>query len=685
MSRSLSLRSLTILLISAALVAACGGGESPVNERRSPLAVTTSTEQSDDLYRFFVIAFAAAPGLTYMGQVLAAVEGGASVRQIVRTFTTKAQFTDLYPESMSDQAFAERLAENVVGDSALGSAKRQAVLDIVAALSMPGMTRGDVVYVIFKNLAAKSPQDADWGSTSRKMANQVAYARHYTEVMRGDTLDPDVLRRVVANVGPSSDTGPGMEALISTALAGETAFSSLPRQFPNLRAHFADMCADLRTSHNIQSIIPVDLNRDGRIDLVLSTWCSPRPDGGSFDGPTPARVLAFIQDAAGDFHDRTAEVFGQPKVDIGGVNEYHAVSDLNGDGYPDILLALQREDGRLINNPYNAQWTRNIALLSQGNGRYRVEPFGVPAWNFPIILRDNERGTQDVIATSTSIGVQAFTYDSGWKSITGYDWANSASGVFFPRSGPGQGSTRAIFSTYDTQIGVQSRTLVDGAWRQGTRFGYDVTVIQKQCCGNPGPTGAVMISIDGKDYMDASFGLSCAFQRTPTGRQEVLMHLNAQEILGGYRGQVVTYGETPILAIDRLMAFSFADDNVSLQNNPLTIRGDVPRPMEPNSMVCRDFNGDGLQDVLMNRSKREVTPVLYLNDGAGGLALVGSAPYPSQRATNGLMNYVMADLDGDGIVDFIYHPIATPSDSYAELRPLVHPGKRRLGARDLQK
>ena len=52
----------------SALLAACGGGEVNEDIRREPLAVTATSAapvyDRDDLYRFFAIAFGAAPGVT---------------------------------------------------------------------------------------------------------------------------------------------------------------------------------------------------------------------------------------------------------------------------------------------------------------------------------------------------------------------------------------------------------------------------------------------------------------------------------------------------------------------------------------------------------------------------------------------------------------------------------------------
>ena len=207
----------------ALLLAACGGGDVSEDPRREPLAVTTTAVPAydrDDLYRFFAIAFGAAPGVTYMGQLVEAAEvGRMSIKEIVNVFTTKSQFLETYPASLTNQEYAQKLVDNVVGTSANAAAKAEAVADIVEALKLPNWTRGDITYAIFNNLAKKPADDAKWAGTAKKMANQVAYARHYTETMKVDTTDLLQLRAVVKTVTESSPVnGVDLGVLIQTAV-----------------------------------------------------------------------------------------------------------------------------------------------------------------------------------------------------------------------------------------------------------------------------------------------------------------------------------------------------------------------------------------------------------------------------------------------------------------------------------
>lgn len=159
--------------------------------------------QQTDAYRFFAIAFNAAPGVEFMNQIALAYQGGASTKQVVNTFTEKTVFTNAYPLFLTNAQFAERLVNNVVGASASDAAKLEAKADIVSALN-GGATRGDVIFNVFSNLAGLTG-DAKWGGTAAQMANQVAVARYYTETLGRTSTDVATLQAVIAGVTNTSD------------------------------------------------------------------------------------------------------------------------------------------------------------------------------------------------------------------------------------------------------------------------------------------------------------------------------------------------------------------------------------------------------------------------------------------------------------------------------------------------
>ena len=163
------------------------------------------TATQDSLYHFFVVAFAAAPGATYMGQLAEALNFGLSVAQIVEIFTSKKQFTDIYPTTMSNRDLATLLVNNIVKTSATEAARNEAISDIETVLSPEiGWSRGKMLYTVFGNLASKPLTDPTWGSTAKQFQNQLAVARYFTEDMGVATETLATLRGVIGSVNEQS-------------------------------------------------------------------------------------------------------------------------------------------------------------------------------------------------------------------------------------------------------------------------------------------------------------------------------------------------------------------------------------------------------------------------------------------------------------------------------------------------
>lgn len=162
-------------------------------------------DQKTEAYQFFIVAFGAVTGVEYMNQLDDAYGAGMSTKDIVNVYTTKPQFTSQYPTFLTNEQFAQKLIANVVGTSASAQALAAAEADVVGALNA-GWSRGDVIFQIFSNLAAKPHDDAEWGNTAKMFANKVAVAQYLTEVKMVNTEDLGVLSGYLANVTAESDT-----------------------------------------------------------------------------------------------------------------------------------------------------------------------------------------------------------------------------------------------------------------------------------------------------------------------------------------------------------------------------------------------------------------------------------------------------------------------------------------------
>lgn len=462
----------------------------------------------------------------------------------------------------------------------------------------------------------------------------------------------------------------------------DTPFSAEPKLLSDLEPLFQQTCGETGLGRSLQHVVVNDFDNDGRKDLLLNIWCSPVTAGAEFTGPTPSRAYIFKQDYSGNFTERTSEYFGATPVDLGGVGEYYVLEDFNNDGYKDVIYAVQREDARRINSPPTNQYAFNVALMSKGNGLYSASTWGAAAWHSQLVLAANASGEFDVIETSFSQGPQGWRWLDGWIKAPGYEWVSSQGAQFLAPSTAEKGSEFAISATSGSLVGVEARKYSADGWVKMGEFGYPGYSGQKLCCGNAAPSGAALVSIDGKDYVDPSFGFFCEMKRTPESQSEVITDLNAQEIVGGYYGQLLIYGQTELIGTDKLFSFS-VDSTGQLKRNTLTIRNELTRNLEPNRMACPDLNADGYQDILLYAAptKRPRLPVIYVNDGTGDFDRVKDAALPLAPSGPGIYNYVIEDVDGDGIRDLLYFPISGEKGKPIKIR--IHRGVRAINKSDV--
>lgn len=159
--------------------------------------------QKADAYKFFVVAFGAVPGVEYMNQLDQAYSAGMTTQQIVNVYTTKPEFLAQYPNFLTNEQFAAKVATNVIGDSATAEVRAEVADQIVAAINA-GYSRGDVIFQIFNNLSDKADTDPLAG-TAKMMANKVAVAQYLTEVKLVADTDMGKLQSPLVNVGANTD------------------------------------------------------------------------------------------------------------------------------------------------------------------------------------------------------------------------------------------------------------------------------------------------------------------------------------------------------------------------------------------------------------------------------------------------------------------------------------------------
>ena len=199
-----------------------------------------------------------------------------------------------------------------------------------------------------------------------------------------------------------------------------------------------------------------------------------------------------------------------------------------------------------------------------------------------------------------------------------------------------------------------------------------------------GNTGTKKLSnIDGRDYFDYGTIYSCNLRRTPTSSLEFISLNGGYEIVGGYAGEVISEA-TKFLYKTKLVAYEVTNDN-EIKKVPLSVLNE-PESISPHRLACMDVNGDGFDDIVIYLWNAD-PPLIFLNTGDGKFAKVNNSvlPYPLKNEGSGQL-YV--DIDGDGVRDILYFPIAIswgrPWEVNSVVRFQIYKGLRNLNSLDIE-
>ncbi len=651
--RSLFIIPLLTTVIASSLMS-CGGDSEQPNVKT--IKAANQGYSNDDLYRFFAVAFGAAPGVTYMGQLIEAAEWGLSIKEIVNIFTTKPQFTDTYPVSMSNVDFATRLVSNVVGNNADDLSKQEAINDIVSALSLPNWTRGDVIYAVFNNLANKPESDTKWYGTAKKMANQVVFAKYFTEVMKEDTLDLNSLRNVISPVDKSTATTGDLSAAISRFK--DPLFSNVAVNLPDLYSKFLSMCNPQDV--NIQTVVAANLagHKNGKKDLLVGLWCQPTV-GAVINVPTVNGVVALIQQSDGSFLDATKKLFGVDLLDAGGGVPIRSVAyDLNGDGYDEVFFAVTGEDGRILPSDFTGYNKKNFVLTSTGGGNYKYESIGWASYNYLAKLINGPNGIPDVMTATIGYGGkdQVFRLTNGqWQSINDYDNGPSFSGSFYSYANL-TGITDSSMSPKNENSSIALyKKQTNGSWTEVSSVAIGTTQTGQHRSWNSQVGPLTILTVNGKDYGYVSFSDNCLVNNSAKNIKYSIFIAPANRIIGGYTaGRLLVEGDPKDMERE-LLILGYQDKGNTIEKVNVSFKN-LKSDENFFTLNCTDLNGDGIDDMFISNWGVGQKPNIYLNSPDNTFSLVDPRLIPIQSASNNGSIALYEDMDGDGIKDLVYVP-----------------------------
>ena len=455
---------------------------------------------------------------------------------------------------------------------------------------------------------------------------------------------------------------------------------------------------------------PVDINLDSYNDLIVHYWCGPKEFGVYIDTPVPDAVVAFKNNGDETFTIANSEVFGQEALSFGAASRKVVEADFNGDGYLDILYALNKEDGRAQAGDAGGasnESPQNI-LLSNGDGTYALADLGFSEWVHAVDAAQLPSGNFDaVISGFRSPDVRGFRYEGqAFQSVTDYSSPGgpvnrfgASTLKFLPEYTIGSGSTLAISDSGDCgiQVNLSSFSKASGEWLFSDKTDFNCRTIQNAYESYTGEVGDLpLVTIDGQDYTGGGFGNdeSCALELSPGDRPVAVVKYSAQPITGNYVEGVI-YKQGELTVENKINIFEVSDSGLALKTG--VIEGhDVSTLFTFGA--CRDINNDGYDDLVLLQNAGgggEATntrnkPIVYLNDKENHLVKMDLEGIPEIPVGDNNFDYLihgfLADMNGDSIEDLVYYRAARSFiDSNGTLDPdMTNLIRIYLGRKNLQ-
>tara|TARA_B100000767_G_C19752261_1_gene531311 strand:+ start:480 stop:2252 length:1773 start_codon:yes stop_codon:yes gene_type:complete len=467
-----------------------------------------------------------------------------------------------------------------------------------------------------------------------------------------------------------------------------TVFETSAYEFPHPGQLIDNVCKESESTSIFTSILlPIDMNKNGSNDLLVHYWCSPKEYGNYMNTRTPDALVAFKNNGDKTFSIANTEIFSAKEISFGAGTRKVVKADFNGDGFDDILYALNREDGRAQEDGSTNESDQSV-ILSKGDGTYDILDLSFKEWTHAVDAVQLPSGIYDaVISGFRSNNVHGFRYSDGLISQTNI-YSNPGGPIgrfgastmrFFPESIAGSGSVLAISDSGDCgiQANVSAFSKESGEWKFINKTNFQCRTIPDSYESYTGELGDLpLVTIDGQDYTGGGFGNeeSCTLELSPGNPRVAAVQFSAQPIEGNHiDGAIYKQGE--LQTENRLNFYNVGSDGLSLKTDVLV---DEITDVFYRIDSCRDINNDGYDDIVLlqntggggEQNNTRAEPIIYLNNQADQLVRINLEGIPLvANNDNYSVHGFLSDLNGDGIEDLIWFRQLRPSINGTSLDP----------------
>jgi hypothetical protein len=463
------------------------------------------------------------------------------------------------------------------------------------------------------------------------------------------------------------------------------AFEETPVLLPDLRPKYDLLCGDLTSA---QTLDLVDLNADGRKDILVGLWCGV-PPGTTTRAPTVGALVAFIQNADKTFTDSTMSLFGSELVTVEKPFE-NIVYDFNKDGYDDVFMTMSREDGRA--DPWDvADNILNAIVMSKGDGTYSVNRTGCTqpcGTGYLVYEMDNEISGVDIITAPIGYGGsrEVWRHTDVWVQLSALaDNLTTGAMAFFERTSSDLASLMLAVSYKDNGAnGVRlfKRTDHESDWSQVGSWITSVDDISSAQVTNwNGDVSTWPITLsEGKYFTGGTFEHGCELEIQSDTSLNLVYLQTAYQLDDYAEGMDIVEGQG-MRWVYKLFGFSATETDLIPVS--MVLQASVDLTDNAYRMTCEDVNGDGRDDIVVATWGYETHPHVYINTSQNNFSLLREEMWPPMGDALKNSQPVYADVDGDDIPDIIYFSGASvASSSSNEIRYQIHFGKRKMGADD---